>query len=146
MNKVYGVALSPAEQSQLMRLTMQGKASVRKVKRAHILLHAHAGKSDKMIAEQVGVSVATVERIRRQYATAGLSAALEEKPRSGRPLGISGETRAKVTALACSTPPEGRSRWTLRLLADKVVELSEEESITYESVRTILKKTHCSLI
>lgn len=145
MNKVHVVSLSQAEESQLTRLTVQGKESVRKVKRAHILLHAHVGKSDKAIAEQVGVSVPTVERIRRQYATAGLSAALQEKPRSGRPPGISGETRAKVTALACSTPPAGRSRWTLRLLADKVVELVEDESISYESVRTLLKKTNLSL-
>jgi len=141
MKKVYMVELSQAEQSQLTRLTMQGKAAVRKVKRAQILLQAHAGKSDQAIAEQVGVSIPTVGRIRRQYATAGLESALNEKPRSGRPAGISGETRAKVTALACSTPPAGRSRWTLRLLADKVVELAETEPLSYQSVRTILKKT-----
>ncbi len=141
MKKVYMVELSQAEQSQLTRLTMQGKAAVRKVKRAQILLQAHAGKSDQAIAEQVGVSTPTVGRIRRQYATAGLESALNEKPRSGRPAGISGETRAKVTALACSTPPAGRSRWTLRLLADKVVELAETEPLSYQSVRTILKKT-----
>jgi transposase len=146
MKKVYVVQLSETEQSDLTRLTMQGKAAVRKVKRAHILLQAHAGRSDEAIAERVGVSVPTVGRVRRAYASGGVSAALQEKPRSGRPPGISGETRAKVTALACSTPPDGRSRWTLRLLADKVVELVEDETCSYQSVRTILKKTNCSLI
>ena len=145
MKKLYLVQLSQEEQSQLRRLTMQGKASVRKVKRAHILLQANTGKNDEAIAEQVGVSVPTVGRIRRAYASAGLAAALHEKPRSGRPLGISGETRAKVTVLACSTPPAGRSRWTLRLLADKVVERVEDESISHQSVRTILKKMNLSL-
>lgn len=130
MKKVYVVQLSQEEESQLMRLTMQGKEAVRKVKRAQILLQANAGKSDEAIADRVGVSVPTVGRIRRTYATGGVAAALKEKPRRGRPPGISGETRAKVTALACSTPPAGRSRWTLRLLADKVVELVADETIS----------------
>lgn len=146
MKKVYQVKLSADEQSQLTRLTMQGKAAVRKVKRAHILLHAHLDKSDEAIAEQVGVSLSTVGRIRQRYVSGGLATALEEQPRSGRPLGISGEVRAKVTALACSAPPAGRSRWTLRLLADKVVELTAIESISHKSVHTILKKTPCSRI
>lgn len=145
MQKVYLVQLSPEEASELTRLTMQGKEPVRKVKRAHILLQANAGKSDEAIAERVAVSIATVGRVRRAYASGGVPAALTEKPRSGRPPGISGETRAKVTALACSTPPAGRSRWTLRLLAEKVVELGEDETISYPSVRTILKKTNLSL-
>lgn len=145
MKKVYVVQLSPEEQSQLTRLTMQGKAAVRQVKRAHVLRQANAGKSDEAIADRVGVSVPTVGRIRRTYATGGVAVAVAEKPRSGRPPGISGETRAKVTALACSTPPAGRSRWTLRLLADKVVELVADEPISYQSVRTILKKTNLSL-
>lgn len=145
MKKIYQVQLSAEEQSQLTRLTMQGKATVRKVKRAHILLHAHEGKSDEAIADRVGVAVSTVSRIRQRYVTSGLTTALAEKPRSGRPLGISGANRAKVTALACSAPPAGRSRWTLRLLADKVVELTEIESISYQSVRSILKKTNYSL-
>lgn len=145
MKKVYVVQLSVEETSELTRLTMVGKAPVRKVKRAQILLQANAGKSDEAIAERVGICIATVGRVRRAYASGGVPAALAEKPRSGRPPGISGESRAKVTALACSTPPAGRSRWTLRLLADKVVELVAEETISYQSVRTILKKTNLSL-
>jgi putative transposase len=144
MKKVHVVQLSADEQSQLRRLTMQGKASVRQVKRAQILLAAHNDKSDEAIAGQVGVSVSTVCRIRQRYANGGLAVALAEQPRSGRPLGISGATRAKVTALACSAAPAGRSRWTLRLLADKVVELTAIESLSYQSVRNILKKTNCS--
>ena len=109
---------------------------------AKILLLADEGKKDKEIAERVEVSVGTVERIRKRYGQEGLEAAVNEKPRSGRPIGISAQTRAKVTALACTKAPEGRSKWTLRLLADKVVELEYIDSISYQSVRNILKKTN----
>ena len=140
MNKEYQVELSDKDRSQLRGMKVTER--VRKVKRAHILLQADMGKKDKEIAAQVGVAVPTVRRIRRQYVTAGLEAALNEKPRSGRPPGISAETRAKVTALACTEAPEGRGRWTLRLLADKVVELQYIESISHHSVLNILKKTN----
>ena len=123
MRKQYKVELSKEERSQLKRMTEQGVEKVRKVKRAHILLLADEGKKDKEIAERAGVTEGTVQRIRKRYASEGLATALEEKARSGRPVGIRAETRAKITALACSKAPEGRSRWTLRLLADKVVEL-----------------------
>lgn len=142
MKKQYKVELSQEERSQLNRLTTQGTEKVRKVKRAKILLLADEGKKDQEIAERVEVSVGTVERIRKRYAQAGLEGAVNEKPRSGRPIGISAQTRAKVTALACTKAPEGRSKWTLRLLADKVVELEYIDSISYQSVRNILKKTN----
>lgn len=145
MKKIYEVKLSEAERSELKRMTTVGREAVRKLKRCHILLQADARKSDTEIAERVGVSVVTVGRIRKQYASEGFKSAINEKQRSGRPPGISAQTRAKVTALACSMPPEGRSRWTLRLLADKVVELAEEETISHQSVRDILKKTNLSL-
>ena len=141
MKKQYKIELSQEARSQLTRLTRQGTEKVRKVKRAKILLLADEGKKDKEIAERVEVSVGTVERIRKRYAQQGLEAAISEKPRSGRPMGISAQTRAKVTALACTKAPEGRSKWTLRLLADKVVELEYIDSISYQSVRNILKKT-----
>ena len=141
MKKVYTIDLSEAEQTELEKLTSHGSEKVRKVKRARILLLAAKGKTDKEIAKRVQVSVGTVERIRKRYVQAGLEGALKEKPRSGRPLGISAQTRAQVTALACSQAPEGRSQWTLRLLADKAVELEFIESISYQSVRNILKKT-----
>lgn len=141
MKKQYNIELSEEERSQLETLTSQGTEKVRKVKRARVLLLADEGKKDQEIAERVEVSVGTVERIRKRYAQAGLEAAINEKPRSGRPIGISAQTRAKVTALACTKAPEGRSKWTLRLLADKVVELEYIDSISYQSVRNILKKT-----
>ena len=81
-------------------------------------------------------------RIRKRYVQAGVAGTINEKPRSGRPIGISAQTRAKVTALACSQAPEGRSQWTLRLLADKMVELEYVDRISYQSVRNILKKTN----
>jgi transposase len=142
MKKQYKIELSQEERSQLKRLTTQGTEKVRKVKRAKILLQADEGKKDKEIAERVEVSVGTVERIRKRYAQEGLEGAVNEKPRSGRPIGISAQTRAKITALACTKAPEGRSKWTLRLLADKVVELEYIDSISYQSVRNILKKTN----
>ena len=142
MKKQYKIELSQEERNQLTRLTTQGTEKVRKVKRAKILLLADEGKKDKEIAEGVEVSVGTVERIRKRYGQAGVEGAVNEKPRSGRPMGINGQTRAKITALACTKAPEGRSKWTLRLLADKVVELEYIDSISYQSVRNILKKTN----
>ena len=141
MKKEYKIELSQEERNQLKKLTTQGTEKVRKVKRAKILLLADEGEKDKKIAERVEVSVGTVERIRKRYGQEGLEEAVNEKPRSGRPIGISAQTRAKVTALACTKAPAGRSKWTLRLLADKVVELEYIDSISYQSVRNILKKT-----
>ena len=108
--------------------------------------HESGHKTDQAIAEKLDISPATVERTRRAYVETGLKEALNEKPRSGRPPVISGETRAQITALACSTPPEGFGQWSLRLLADKAVELHFIESISYKSVGTILKKTLSSRI
>jgi len=107
-----------------------------------ILLLADKGKKDQEIAEWIDVTTGTVQRIRKRYATAGLASALEEKARSGRPVEIKAETRAKITALACTNAPAGRARWTLRLLANKAVELEFTESISHQSVDNILKKTN----
>jgi transposase len=142
----YKVNLTRAERSELVRLTVAGTIGVRKLNRAKTLLLADESqesdhKTDKEIAEKLDISAATVERTRRSYVEGGLKEALNEKPRSGRPPVISGETRAQITALACSTPPEGYSQWSLRLLADKAVELDFLETISHESVGTILKKT-----
>ena len=142
----YAVRLSVEERSRLNRQTMQGRIKVRQYKRMQILLladenHDNGGKTDKAIAEQLAISPATVERTRRHYVENGLESALNEQPRSGRPREISGETRAQITALACSTPPEGYGRWSLRLLADKAVELAFIEHISHDAVGDILKKT-----
>ena len=142
----YAVRLTTEERSRLNRQTVQGRIKVRQYKRIQVLLladenHAQGGKTAKEIAGQVGVSLATIGRTRRHYVEKGLEAALNEQPRSGRPKTISGETRAKITALACSTPPAGYGRWSLRLLADKAVELAFIAHISHDAVGDILKKT-----
>jgi transposase len=146
-NHKYAVDLTVEERASLNRLTVQGRIQVRKLKRAKILLladkkHSQGNKNDKEIAEKLDVSTATVERVRRAYVAGGIEGALAEKPRSGRPPTIGGKERAKITALACSTPPNGYARWTLRLLAEKVVELEILEEISYTTVGDILKKTN----
>jgi transposase len=147
----YAVRLTAEERSRLNRQTVQGRIKVRQYKRIQVLLladenHDNGGKTDKEIAEQVAISAATVERTRRRYVENGLEAALNEQARSGRPPTIGGETRAKITALACSTPPEGYGRWSLRLLADKAVELEFIEHISHDAVGDILKKTNSNRI
>ena len=142
----YKVNLTQAERSELGRLTLGGRISVRKLNRIKILMladesHENGHKTDREIAEKLDISPATVGRTRRAYVEKGLKEALNETPRSGRPPVISGATRAQITALACSTPPEGFGQWSLRLLADKAVELQFIETISHESVGTILKKT-----
>ena len=147
----YNVKLSEQERAELNRLTVQGSVNVRKLNRVKILLladeqHGNGGQTDQAIAQKLEIGMATVERIRRRYCEAGLEAALHEQPRTGRPPGISGEERAKITALACSTPPEGYGRWSLRLLADKAIELELIETISYNAVGQILKKTSSNRI
>jgi transposase len=109
------------------------------------LLHRHANQSVKATSEVVGVSQATVYNICNQYLAGGVSAALTEKPRSGQPPRLNVRQQAKVTVLACSDPPAGHARWTIRLLADKAVEVSIVEQIAPETMRQFLKKTNLSL-
>lgn len=125
-------------------MTHHGVISARKLNRARVLLlsdegHPKGRKTDPEIAEVLGISTATVGHIRRRFVQEGLEAALNEKPRSGRPRQISGSQRAAVTALACSKPPEGYAKWSLRLLADKVVELELIDRISHTKVGDILK-------
>lgn len=149
--KKYRVKLTTAQREMLNELTSSGTIKVRVYKRARILLlsdenRAGGAKPGSQIAEEVDVSLATVQRIGRQFVQAGLEAALSEKPRSGAPRTFKEQDRAKITALACSKPPEGRARWTLRLLAEKMVELELVESISHDTVDKVLKKTNLSLI
>lgn len=139
--KLHHVKLTPEERSELEALTRKGEIQVRVYQRARILLLADAGFKDAEIITRTGSSRATVARIRERYSHEGGGGAIAEKPRAGRPSIFSSETRAKLTALACSSPPEGRARWDLRLLADKAVELSYVQDISHETVRSILKKT-----
>ena len=140
MVKRYKVELSEAERSQLLDLTKKGNASARKVARAHILLSAHDGVHDLAIAAALHVGRATVERVRKRFVEDGLERALRELPRPGAPRKLDGRQEAHLVALACSDPPSGQQRWTLRLLADRLVELEVVESVSYETVHRLLQK------
>jgi len=145
--KKYVVKLTKKQQKKLRHLTRNGEAKARQLTRARVLLlsdenRKKGAKSDDQICDILDVSLATIHRIRRQFVEEGFHEALDEKPRSGRPQLFSGKDAAHVTALACSDPPEGYGRWSLRLLADKAVELGYVESISYRTVSNILKKTN----
>jgi transposase len=144
MAKRYLVTLTAEERVHLLELTKKGKVSARKLTRAHILLQADAGVSDKAIAAALHIGIATVERIRKRFVEEGLDAALSERPRPGGRRKLEGKHEAFLIALACSTPPDERPRWTMQLLADKLVELKQVESISDETVRRTLKKTSSS--
>jgi transposase len=145
MKKKYTVQLKKKERNQLKQLLKKGKASARKLNRCHTLLQANEGKTDEQICDSLDMGLATIANIRRRYHQEGLKAAINEKPRSGAPKKFSGKEKAKITAIACSAPPEGRSRWTLRLLADHVVALDIVDEISFKNVSNILKKTNLSL-
>lgn len=138
--KLYDVKLSSEERRELADLTSKGEVQVRVYKRARILLLADTGLKDAEIVKRVGVNRTTVSRIRQRYTAEGL-AVVAEGARPGRPSIFDGEARAKITALACSDAPSGRSQWSLRLLADKAVKLGYVEDISYVKVGQILKKT-----
>jgi len=119
----------------------KGKHSVRSLKRVQVLLALQEGNTPSSAAQLVGVSPAMIYNIRNRYLAEGLTVALSEKPRSGQPSKFNKAAQAHLTALACSEAPEGRSRWTLRLLADRLVELRLVESVSYKTVGEQLKKT-----
>ena len=139
------LVLSSADEESLHTLTTQGVHSVRQVKRARVLLALATGVSGYVVAAQVGLCVQTVYQIANRYRQEGLAGALEERPRSGGPVRFDGPVRAHLTALACSEAPAGHSRWSVRLLADRAVELALVEAISHESVRQVLKKMNYSL-
>ncbi len=143
----YLVQLKPFEKAFLKKLTTSGKVSARKHNRCRILLLADRDTAlkDEVIATILGISKSTVERIRKRYVVDGLDAAINEKPRSGQPQKLNAKQQAVLIATACSTPPEGRARWTLRLLADKLVELKVVETISYKTVGEKLKKMNLNL-
>lgn len=150
MAKKYRIKLSEEERLNLTEMVNKGKGMAYKRRHAHILLLADensgsGGMTDKQIGESALVGVATVERVRRRCVEEGLLAALERRRQKNRrkPV-LDGQGEAKLAAIACSSPPEGYSRWTLRLLADKLVELEVVESISRETVSKVLKKTNLS--
>jgi transposase len=140
MAKKYLVTLSDDERKQLVALTKKGRVAARKLTRAHILLQAEAGTADHPIAAALHIGRATVERTRKRCVEEGVEAALSERPRPGGRPKLDGKQAALVVALACSTPPEGRRRWTMQLLADKLVALRVIDTISDETVRRTLKK------
>jgi transposase len=138
--KTYPIKLTKKQRRTLKHLTRKGTTSVRIIKRARILLLTHDHTPETDIMTRVEVSKSTILNIRRRYQTLGLNV-IYEKQRPGRAPKFDGETRAKITALACTTPPEGFGQWSYRLLADKAVELGFVESIHFDTVGEILKKT-----
>ncbi len=129
----------------LKALLKKGTHATRKLTRVRILLKLDQGLGPSQIARDLGVHPNTVCTVRNRANAQGWQAAIEEQRRTGRPAEVSGTARAQVTALACSDPPKGRHRWTLRLLADKAVEHGFVESISHETVREVLKKTSSNL-
>jgi len=131
----YRVELHDAERDELKALLGKGKASVRKLKRAQVLLATDKGQGDEAIAKSVGVSVSTVERTKRRFVEGNLEAALNEQPRPGARRKLSSKEEALLVATACSAPPQGRARWTLQLLAGAMVELTDHDVLSRETVR-----------
>jgi len=149
--KKYKVTLTAEERQQLSDLIAAGKAAAQKLAHARVLLKADAADGgpawpDARIAEAVEVSIATVERVRQRFVEQGLDAALGRKKqdRPSRPRTLDGQAEARLLALACSAPPEGRKEWTMQLLADKLVELQVVAAVCDETVRRALKKTRSS--
>jgi transposase len=140
-NKKYIVDLTEGERNELVALTSKGTVRARKMKRAQILLKADQGATDVDITVALGVSRPCVERIRRRFVAGGLARALNEDPRPGQRHKLDGKQTARLIAEACSAPPQGHARWTLRLLADRVVSLGLAGKISHETVRQTLKKT-----
>ena len=140
VSKRYVVDLEDEERARLRDLVRRGKLSARKLTRAHILLRADEGAVDTAVAEALHVHVATVGRTRRRFVEGGVDWALSERPRPGAARKLDVKQEAYLIALACSKPPEGRNRWTLRLLADRLVKLEIAPDISHETVRQTLKR------
>jgi transposase len=138
--KRYRVTLTDDERERLQALTRKGKVSARSVRRAQTLLLAAEGRTDEAIAAALHSGLSTVARTRQRFVEAGLEAALTDRPRPGAAPKLTPKQQAFTIALACSKPPEGQLRWTLQLLADRLVELEVVPAISDESIRRLLKK------
>ena len=145
MRTAQPIQLSGEQRAELEQLIHTGNAAARVQTRARILLLSSEGKRDAEVVRALLTSPATVQKVRRLLRTEGLQRALYDKPRAGRPPRITGDVEAKLAMLACSTPPQGRSSWTLQLLADKMVELQYIDTISDQAVHDTLKKTNLSL-
>jgi hypothetical protein len=146
VNKRFIVRLSDGERQLLESLIARGKCAARKLTRARILLKADCSDpgpawSDEQISDALDLGPITVHRVRRSFVEGGLEGVLVRRPVPRRRRMLDGEQEARLIALACGTPPVGRSRWTLRLLADRMVELGHVGSVSHETIRRTLKKT-----
>jgi len=153
MSPRYRVTLTQEERKELETLTKRGKTLARRVIHARALLLCDAGEYGPAwkvedVAEALGITSRTIEHLKKRFVEEGLEAALERKPRDKPPREIKfdGAFEARLITLACSDAPEGRTRWTVRLLADKAVELNIAESVSLMTVQRVLKKTNLSLI
>jgi len=139
--KQYEVVLTDDERAQLVAFTTKGVAAARELRRGRILLLAAEGREDAAVATAVGCCPATVARVRRRCAEAGVDAAVQDRPRPGAAPLLDGKGEAFLVALACTDPPAGQSCWTMQLLADRLVALDIVDRISDETVRRTLKKT-----
>jgi transposase len=149
MVKKYIVSLSEEERQSLEEIVTTGKRAAYTINHARILLKAdrnqpQGSRRDQDIKEALDISLRTIERVRQRFVEEGLEAALKCRPGSGRKPKLDGEVEAHLVALRCSETPHGKGRWTLRLLADQMVELGYVEHLSHESVRQVLKKTNCN--
>jgi len=147
MRKRYIVNLSPEEREALRQIVARERVSGLKRQRANILLKADEGLTDQEIAEDLEVALVTVERVRRRCVERGIAASLDRKPQDNpsRPRKLDGVSEAQLVRLACSEPPAGRARWTLTLLADKLVELKVFDCVSKSTIQRALKKPKSSL-
>jgi transposase len=140
MNIRYRVTLSPDEREQLQAMVRGGKGSVRRVKRAQILLAADARSTDEEISLNVGAGTSTVYRTKQRFVEEGLEQALSEAPRPGAPRKLGASDESILIAVACSKPPAGRAKWTMQLLADEIVRLTVHKSVSAETIRRRLNE------
>ena len=148
--RLHPIMLDAEQRARLEAVVNQGRAPARTITRARILLKADGGPggpnwTDTAIRGAFDVSRTTISKVRREFATDGLAAIERRRPRVTRPRKLDGASEAHLIALTCSAPPEGRARWTLRLLADRFVLLDGEGAISHEQVRQVLKKANLSL-
>jgi DNA-binding transcriptional LysR family regulator len=147
MNKRFVVRLSVEERERLESLVAKGKAAARKLMRARVLLKADCSSvgpawTDQQISDALDIGSITVHRIRQAFVEGGLDGALVRRPVPRRQRMLDGDQEAHLIALACGTPPAGRRRWTLRLLAERFIELGHAETVSHETIRRTLKKTN----
>jgi hypothetical protein len=147
MAEKYRFKLTPLERETLEQMIATGKAAARKLTHARILLKADSGEDgpnwkDEAISAALDVSPRTIARVRKRFVTEGLEAALNRRTQANhRPRRLDGVAEAHLIALACGQPPAGNAHWSLRLLADKMVELNYVEEVSYQTIRRTLKKT-----